>query len=187
MRIINLISVSWLIILLVLVGPLTTLQASAETGMEGPAILTIAGKIENPNRGEVDEFKDGFFTSQDVEFTKARAFTLKALNDLPAQKITVKYPNWPKAFTFEGPRLVDVLKLAGANGEVINLKALDGYAVEMPMADVHKSGAILALKMDGAYLGLGGRGPSWLIMPNGTGEKKDDSGLIWSIYFIEVR
>ena len=43
--------------------------------------------------------------------------------------------------------------------------ALDGYAPELDLADLEKYPVILAIKKDGKYLGVGDRGPTWIIYP----------------------
>ncbi len=161
--------------------------AWAEPG-KGPVMLTIIGKIDKPNRPKSDAFFDGFFASQDTTFKNARAFDTAALDALGVKTMTVKYPKWPKAITFEGPLLADVLDAAGARGDKLIIRALDGYAIEMSASEVRKAGIILANKRDGAYLGIGGRGPTWVVMPTAGDKKpKDDSKLIWAVYVIEVR
>ncbi|MEM9278952.1 MAG: hypothetical protein AAGA76_10280 [Pseudomonadota bacterium] len=156
----------------------------------GPAVLTVTGSISKPNRSAADEFADVFFSSHDVDFEKAAAFDLKALEALGMKTVRASYEDWPKTFTFEGPLLSDVLKAAGATGETLIVRALDGYAPELPMADTEKYPVILALKVDGEYLGLGDRGPSWVIYPRDDYPelaKEDDSKFVWSVYHIEVK
>src|SRR5690606_26858422 len=125
--------------------------------------LTVAGAIENTNRGPVEPFADSFFAFHDIAFERAAEFDLAALEALGVHAMRAGYPNWPGVSVFEGPLLAEVLAAAGATGERIRLVALDGYASELTMADLEAYPAILAVKRDGAYLGLGGRGPTWLV------------------------
>ena len=156
----------------------------------GPALVTVTGNIENPNRGPADEFADAFFTSQDVEFQKAAAFDLESLEALGMKKITASYPDWPAEVTVEGPLLADVLAAAGAKGDTIVVRALDGYAPEIPMSDLTAYPVVLALKMNGEYLGLGGRGPAWIVYPRNDYPdlaETDDSKWVWSVFHMEVK
>ncbi|MEM7067456.1 MAG: hypothetical protein AAF478_01125 [Pseudomonadota bacterium] len=176
-----------IIMIAALLLPMWNTQAETSSG---PAILTLSGDISNTNRAGTDEFNDAFFASHDVEFERAYTFDLSALEALGVHKVTVSHEDWPKAFTFEGPLLSDLLKTVGADGDTLIIRALDGYAPEIPSADAAKYPVILALKRDGNYLGLGGRGPVWLIYPrNDFPELKseDDSKFVWSAYHIEVK
>ena len=170
-------------------GALFAFSATAQP-LEGPVLITVSGNITNPNRGPVDEFHDAFFISQDVEFEKAKAFDLSSLKALGFHTVTATYEDWPGKLEFEGPLLKDVLDTAGAEGKVIAVKALDGYAPEIEMQDVEKYPVILALKVNGKYLGLGGRGPAWVVYPRDDFDvlkEEDDSKYVWSTYLIEVK
>lgn len=163
--------------------------ASAETPNQ-TVLLTVTGKIENSNRPPFDEFDDVLFGAQDVEFEKAMAFDLPALEAMGMQKRTVTYEDWPTPLTVEGPLLSDVLAAAGAKGTTLAVRALDGYAPEIPVSDTVDFPVILALKVNGKYLGLGGRGPAWVIYPRDDFEalaETDDSKYVWAVYHIEVR
>jgi len=155
----------------------------------GPAVVTVAGKITKQNRGPVDAFLDAYFKFNDVDFDKAVSFDVKALQSLGMKKLKVSYPTWPKAYDFEGPLLADVLAATGANGETVTVKALDGYTAEISMRDIGKYPILLALKRDGQFLGLGGRGPAWVVFPRDDYpelQTQDDAKWVWSVYFIKV-
>ena len=175
---------------LIILANVLFIQTVKAEEIEGPVLLTIAGKISKPNRGPADEFMDVFFGSQDVEFENARQFDFKTLKELGFKKLTVGYEDWPKKFEFEGPLLRDVLAAAGANGETIVVKAIDGYAPEIPLNELETYPVILALKVDGKFLGLGDRGPAWVIYPRDDFPElsdQDDSKFVWSTYYIEVK
>lgn len=157
---------------------------------KGPVILTIHGKIANSNRGALNEFEDAFFKFGSVSFDKAAQFDLPMLEKLGMKTLTVKYDTWPKAYKFEGPLLADVLKAAGATGKTIKVYALDGYGAEIPVSELQQYGVLLALKADGTYLGLGGRGPTWVVYPRDDQhpalKSHDDAKWVWSALRIEV-
>lgn len=164
--------------------------AEAEPHSTGPALLTIAGNIGTANRGASDSFADAFFAFHDISFEKAFRFDQKALETLPQHTVTAQASNWPKAYSFEGPLLSDVLSKADVEtATTVTLYALDGYAGELPMDIVNRYPIVLALKADGQYLGLGGRGPLWLVMPVSDYpelQQEGDAGWVWSTFFITV-
>ncbi len=165
-------------------------QAADLAAPKGPVVLTIHGKIENTNRGALNEFEDAFFKFGNVTFDKAAQFDLPMLEKLGMKTLTVKYDTWPKAYKFEGPLLADVLKAAGATGKSIKVYALDGYGAEIPVSELQQYGVLLALKADGRYLGLGGRGPTWVVYPRDDKhpalKSHDDAKWVWSALRIEV-
>ena len=155
----------------------------------GPVVLTVTGAIENPSRGGFDDFKDAFFASLDVSFDSAAEFDLNGLEALGMTKFTVNYEDWPMELTVEGPLLADVLSAAGATGKTVVARALDGYAPEIPVSDLNSYPVILALKVNGRYLGFGGRGPAWIIYPRNDYPNladTDDSKYVWSVFHIHV-
>lgn len=162
---------------------------AAAIAADGAVMLTITGKIGNPNRPAFDPFKDAFIKGQDREFVKAHAFTRAALKKLPQASATANAPNWPKPVAVSGPRLSDVLSTAGAAEDAaITLVALDGYGAEFDAKDRKAKDWILAIDVDGEPLSIGGRGPAWLIFDtSGKPATSDEEGKwVWSVYLIEV-
>lgn len=159
-------------------------------GNRGPALLTVSGKIRAGNRGASDSFMDSLFAFHDITFDRAYSFDQQALEALPQHTATVRASDWPATHTFEGPLLSDVLKAAGAIGDATaRFHALDGYGAELDMKTVMNYPLILALKADGNYLGLGGRGPLWLVFPiHDFPElaRESDAGWSWATFHIEV-
>lgn len=156
----------------------------------GPVVLTVHGNITSTNRGGVNDFEDAFFKFGDVKFDKAAAFDRAMLEKLGMKKLAVKYDTWPARYTFEGPLLADVLKAAGAKGGSIRVFAIDGYGAEIPMTDLEKYPVLLALKANGRWLGLGDRGPTWVVYPRedfAALKQQDDAKWVWSAIRIEVQ
>src|SRR3546814_2873972 len=91
----------------------------------------------------------------------------------------------------EGPLLRDVLKAVGATGKTATVYALDGYGAKIPMTDLAAYPVVLALKSDGQWLGIGGRGPAWVVYPPRDKypalKDADDSKWVWSAIRIDVR
>lgn len=163
------------------------LSASAEP--QGPVILTVSGAITEADRGAVDPAEDKFFTYQEDDFAAAKQFDHDALRALSMVEIRADFPKDGPMRTFEGPLLADVLKAAGAAGANITLKALDGYAVEAPVAELIADGAVLALKRDGQPFAIGDYGPAQIVFPRAErAELADmpDDRWVWSVYHIHV-
>ena len=152
----------------------------------GPVILTIGGAVSGSNRGPSDTFDDAFLSSHEYSFTRAAAFDVAMLEGLGMVRTVIKAKPWPHAITLEGPRLRDVLAAAGWNGSKITTVALDGFAVEISAADIAAHDWILALKAEGAYLGIGGHGPAWLVyeVAGGTATADDESRWPWAVFYI---
>lgn len=147
----------------------SALPASARTApavMRGPALLTVTGSVDKPNRGPFDAVRDQMMHKQKISFERARAFDFTALANLPAHTIrpTLEYDG--KAHALRGPLLVDVLKAAGAPGEDavrLLLRAVDGYAAALTLAQARTQRLIVATHLDGQPMALGGLGPLWAI------------------------
>jgi len=85
--------------------------------------------------------------------------------------------------------LADVLAAAGATGSTVTVKALDGYQVDLDLAEAVANGAVIALKRDGMPFAIGDYGPTHLVFPRAEradlAEMNDDT-WIYSIYYIHV-
>ncbi|WP_295996753.1 molybdopterin-dependent oxidoreductase [Rugamonas sp.] len=144
--------------------PLPATAHAAPNGVAGPALLTVSGAIGKPNRGPFDPVLDQMMHKQKLSFDKAHAFDFAALLALPAQTIkpTLEYDG--KAHTLRGPALLDVVRAAGAPlGDDVRLvlRAVDGYAATVTVAQARAQRYIVATHIDGAAMALGGLGPLW--------------------------
>ncbi len=167
----------------------TVVAAQESPPPDGPVILTITGEVGRSNRGPFDPFADKLLAFQGTQFDRAMAFDRAALEKLGMHEIMVGYPGWPSAHRFEGPLLKDVLAAAGVEGGMVQPVALDGYAAEIPYSDLTKYPVILALKMDGRWLPLGGAGPAWVIYPRDDFPElaeEDDAKWVWGVTHIRV-
>ena len=155
----------------------------------GPVILTVTGKVAQTNRGPFDEKRDAYFKNQQMTFERAASFDLAMLEALGQRTVQADFPQGGPLHRFAGPLLRDVLKAAGADGNTIKVSALDGYAQEISMRELEQWPVILAVKQDGAYLGLGGFGPSWVIFPRheipALADRNDDQ-FVFAVVHIAV-
>ena len=133
-------------------------------GLKTPALLTVTGAIARSNRGPMDPVRDQMMAKQKLSFTKARAFDFGTLVAMPPVTIhpTLEYDN--KQHELRGPLLADVLRAAGAAAEgKLAMRAVDGYAPTLPLADVRRYRFIVATHLDGRTMPLGGLGPLWAV------------------------
>ena len=152
-------------------------------------LLTVAGKVRTTNRDPYEPFRDAFFKHHDRSFQKAFSFDLSALQKLPQHEVHAHVQGWPRAVRGKGPLLRDVLKVAGASsGAKLTVMALDGYAVEFEPTDLAAHDWVLAIEADGEPLGIGGRGPTWLMYDTGgkTLEPDREAKWVWSAFLIIV-
>ena len=147
-------------------GTLPASARAASAALRGPALLTVTGSIAKPNRGPFDAVRDQMMHKQKISFERARAFDYAALTNLPAHTIrpTLEYDG--KAHALRGPLLEEVLKAAGApqdDAVRLLLRAVDGYAAALTLAQVRARRVIVATHLDGQPMALGGLGPLWAI------------------------
>lgn len=121
--------------------------AQAAANPEGKPILTITGKIKMPNH-------DG-----SVVFDRA---TLEGLGMTGFETSTPWY-NMP--VRFDGVLMARLLDAVGAYGDRLTAYALNDYQTDIPVDDVRRFGAILALKRDGQYMPVRDKGPLFIVYP----------------------
>jgi hypothetical protein len=143
------------------------LLARAATGpAAGPALLTVTGAIGKRNRGPFDPALDQMMHKQKLAFTQAFTFDFAALGAMPAVTIrpTLEYDG--KVHALKGPLLMDVIKAAGAKLEAgaLTLRAVDGFAVDLPVEAARRQRFIVATHLDGKPMALGGLGPLWAVI-----------------------
>ncbi|HEV7816264.1 MAG TPA: molybdopterin-dependent oxidoreductase [Janthinobacterium sp.] len=170
-------------------------QAAARTA-RGPALLTLTGAIGNVNRGRFDPVLDQMMHKQKLSFDKAHAFDFDALALLPAISIKPTLEYDAKAHALRGPALLDVLKAAGAavrEDSQLVLRAVDGYAVSLSVAQARAQGFIVATHLDGQPMALGGLGPLWAVYDADRVAQMAAKPLAqrfascpWALYHIEV-
>ncbi|MDJ0950655.1 MAG: hypothetical protein QNJ94_17215 [Alphaproteobacteria bacterium] len=180
-----------LIAALALSGALAlTLPAVADNAPQGPVVLTVTGAVAQPNRPAFRPFHDAFLNYHNYSFEAAFAFDRRMLADLPAVSVRARAEGWPDGITAAGPRLRDVLDAAGVAPEAgVTLMALDGFALELNSEDRAAQDWVLALEVDGRSLGIGDRGPAWLLYDTGDEAVSHDAEArwIWSVFLIEAR
>lgn len=146
-------------------APAWPLSPTAPAG-GSPALLTVSGAVGRTNRGPLDPQFDQLMAKQKLRFERAHAFDFPTLAALPATAFTATLEYDGKPHRLAGPTLVSVLEQAGAtmsDGTQLVLRAIDGYAVGLTVAEARALGYIVALRRDDAPLPLGGLGPLWAV------------------------
>ncbi len=161
-----------------------------------PVLLTVTGAIAKANRGPFDPALDQMMAKQKISFDKARTFEFSELAAMPRRAIkpTLEYDS--KRHELAGPLLADVLKAAGAaltDSTRLQMRAVDGYAPAISLADARRQGFIVATHLDGKPLPLGGLGPLWAVyepdrFPDMVAKPISDRFALcpWGLYHIEV-
>jgi hypothetical protein len=145
-------------------GALARPSTAQTSGLRSPALLTVTGAIAKPNRGPLDPIRDQMMAKQKLTFDKAHAFDFAALTAMRAvtMRPTLEYDN--NQHELRGPLLVDVLDAAGAASEgKLAMRAVDGYAPTLAIADIRRYRFIVATHLDGQTMPLGGLGPVWAV------------------------
>lgn len=161
-----------------------------------PVLLTVTGAIGKTNRGPLDPMLDQMMARQKMAFDKAYGFDFPALAALPAVTIkpTLEYDG--KVHTLRGPLLATVLKAVRASSEsgTLAMRAVDGYAPTISVADARKYRFIVATTLDGKPMPLGGLGPFWAVyepdrFPDMAGKPLDQrfAKCPWAVYHIDVQ
>ncbi|RXZ33828.1 molybdopterin-dependent oxidoreductase [Oxalobacteraceae bacterium CAVE-383] len=164
----------------------------------GPTLLTVSGAIGRGNRGALDPALDQMMHKQGVQFERARVFDFDALAALPAIDIAPTLEYDARRHALRGPLLSDVIGAATEkplpDAATVKLRAVDGYVVQVSMADLRKYGYIAATHLDGNPMPLGGLGPLWAVyeadrFPEMTARPLPArfTQCPWALYHIEVQ
>jgi hypothetical protein len=114
---------------------------------EGPVVLTLSGRLRQPNRGAV------------------AAFDMPMLERLPQSSFSTRTPWYAQARRFTGPLLRDVLSAAGNQGSLIRAGALNDYRVDIPVDDAQRYDVLVARLLDDKPMTVRDKGPLFIIYP----------------------
>jgi len=163
----------------------------------GPTLLTVSGAIGKTNRGALDPALDQMMVKHGIRFAKAWTFDAAALHRLAKVTIRPTLEYDAKVHALKGPLLETVLQAAGvAPGAdaTLGLRAVDGYNVAVSLADARRYRMIVATRIDGHPLALGGLGPQWALHEADTLAAFRDKPLNerfglcpWGLYHIDVK
>ena len=172
-------------------------QAAPSRARTGPGLLTVTGAITRSNRGPLDPALDQLMVKHGTQFDKAWEFDAAMLAKLPRMTIQPTLEYDAKVHKLSGPLLGAVLGAAGVAASapvILTLRALDGYAVALSLADVHRYRMILATALDSVPMSIGGLGPLWAVYDADRLADFKDKPLKerfalcpWGLYFIEAK
>lgn len=139
---------------------------------KGEIVLTVTGKIGATNQNGAAVF--------DIDM-------LKAMGEVTFQTSTP----WTEGVqSFSGVPLEALLQSVGVTEGTLTAKAINDYAVEIPVSDAVADGPILAYLQNGNPMSVREKGPLWVIYPY---DSKDEyqaeviySRSIWQLISIEV-
>lgn len=180
--------------------PLHAARAPAHASLpagQGPTLLTVTGAIGRTNRGALDPALDQMMRKHRVAFERAFAFDFDAIRALPSITIqpTIEYD--ARQHRLRGPLLTALLDVVDARTTAASrllLRAVDGYAVAVPLRDVRRHRFIVATHIDERPLALGGLGPLWALYDADRFADSAQKPLAerfalcpWGLYHIEVQ
>jgi hypothetical protein len=163
-------------------------SAAESEAPAGPVVLTIAGNVANTNRPPYRDRLDVIFRYHKRTFDRAFAFDRAMLEGLGTVALRIEHAGWGGPMTVSGPRLADVLQMAGCPGAPLATLALDGFNTEISREALKAHDWVLATRAEGRPLGIGERGPLWLVFdPPGERPATDEEAdqWPWALFFIE--
>lgn len=94
-------------------------------------------------------------------------FDMPRLEALGAEELKTSTIWTDGVHDFTGVPLKDLLTHLGVTSTegMLSAVALNDYAVEIPLADAHQDGPLLAYRMDGEAMSVRDKGPLWIVYP----------------------
>jgi hypothetical protein len=144
------------------------LLALATPADAGDTILAVTGKVTG---GEMN-------------------LTLAEIKAMGSARIVTTTPRHDGRTSFEGVPMARFLEAVGAHGTTAYVQALNDFGIEIPLSDLTRFDAILALKTDGKYMEIADRGPLSIFFSYDDIEEVRNalfySRSDWQIYSIEI-
>lgn len=147
-----------------------SMSASADTipAATGDVILTIDGAIR-------PDAPAGGYT-----------LDLAALQSFSAEEFATTTIWTEGELTFTGVSLSALLKAAGATGTTVAAEALNGYTVDIPIADLEENVPVVAYHINGEVFSRRDKGPLWIVYPYDRDEKyKSEISYAYSIWQLQ--
>ncbi|HRH88533.1 MAG TPA: hypothetical protein PLO41_16935 [Rubrivivax sp.] len=139
----------------------------------GPVVLTVFGRVREPNAGS------------------AAQFDMAMLERLPQHSFVTRTPWYSLPHKFTGPLLRDVLAACGAMGSNLRARALNDYRVDLPFEDTQRFDVVLARLLDDKPMAVRDKGPLFIIYPfDSSAELRTTvyySRSAWQLKTIEVQ
>lgn len=150
--------------------------AAGAEGLEQPigdVVLSVTGNIAATNSGDAATFDEAM---------------LRALGETSFETTTI----WTEGVqTFTGVSLKDLLDQLGVTEGTLEAKALNDYAVEIPVSDAVDGGPIVAYARNGEAMSVRDKGPLWIVYPYDANDAYSSETIysrsIWQLDRIDVR
>lgn len=117
-------------------------------------------------------------------------FDHAALATLPRDAFTTSTIWTEGAQDFEGVRLHRLLQALKVESGTLWLTAINGYLVELPVADLRADGALIAYARNGAPMTARDKGPLWLVFPYDSDRRWQTETVyarsIWQLVRIDI-
>jgi len=138
---------------------------------KGPVVLTISGKIERTNKGDV------------------ALFDMEMLEALGKASFSSRWDLSEAPLLFEGVPLRALLERVGVQGKSLRASALNDYTAVIPVEDLRFE-PMLATKVDGRVLTIRDKGPLWIAYPRYAHkvlqDAKYDYRWVWQLNKLHV-
>ncbi len=117
-------------------------------------------------------------------------FDLDMLEALPQRETLTMSPWYDDVTRFTGPLLTTVLDAAEADGQLINVYAVNDYSASIPVEELRKYPVILATRIEGERISLRDKGPLFVIYPFSQAPELYNeltfNRSVWQVVRIEV-
>lgn len=118
-------------------------EVVAEMGADDRVILSVSGRVAG---GAVE-------------------MTLGQIDALGNVALATTTPWHDGIVVFEGPLMRDVMAALAAEGESVEVEALNGYTTDIPLSDFEIYDVVLAHKRDGRSMPVSDKGPLFIVYP----------------------
>ena len=113
----------------------------------GRVVLSVSGKIEVKNKGDV------------------AVFDMAMIEKLPQHSFTTRTPWYDRPIKFTGPLLSDVLSAVKASGTTVSAVAINDYKINIPVEDIAQHGVLMARLIDDKPIPVRSKGPLFVVYP----------------------
>ena len=113
----------------------------------GDVLLTVSGDVDVTNVADTFQFdKDTLLALEQTSFSTSTMWT-------------------DGVVLFEGVSLADFAEFMQIESGSLLARAINDYAVEIPLEDAVEGGPILAYRMNGDFMSVRDKGPLWVVYP----------------------
>jgi len=116
--------------------------------------------------------------------------TLEQIEAMGSASIVTTTPWHDGLTTFEGVSMASFLDAVGAHGTTAYVHALNDFSIDIPLSDLTRFDAIMAVRTDGEYMEIVDKGPLFIVFPyDDVSEVRNElfyARSVWQIHSIEI-